>query len=139
LSKRKRQPEVKRLQTEHLFALARILKKMNLRIDLRRGILPQQVGADVIMQVLTGLGDVEDEVMELLAGLSDVSLEEMKALPLGDFLLLAGDILERSGAGRFLGQLRVLMLRSLQTPSSPATAGASPTSSPSPPRTDSNS
>ena len=55
--------------------VAKLIKKLNLKISDPKG-TAEEVGADLIMQVMNNIGEAEEEVAEILSILTGVPAEE---------------------------------------------------------------
>ena len=89
------------LKTKDVFAISRILGKMGLRPKLAAGASGEQLGADLLVQVMSALGEAESEIGEWLADLINMPAAELADLDLEDFALVLAELRGLPGIGLF--------------------------------------
>jgi VIT1/CCC1 family predicted Fe2+/Mn2+ transporter len=73
-----------KLTTRVALKVAKLIKKLDIKINNPEG-TAQEVGADVILQMVNKAGDAEDEILELLAAVTGKTKEEAMEIDLIEF------------------------------------------------------
>ena len=93
---------LRELKTSDIFTLSRILKKMNLKNELKVAEKSQkQVGAEIILTAFENLHMAEKEVNEFLADLAGIEVEEFKNLEIEKSLEIIGEVKKLKGISNF--------------------------------------
>lgn len=90
------------LKTMDVFKMSKILKKMDIELDIKDGMTQEQVGAQVIVQIAGGLHQAEDEVSGFLADLVGINPKTFGELPIEDTLEIFALFKEQKGIMNFL-------------------------------------
>lgn len=83
---------MRKIQTQDIFVLARIIKKAELKDKLtelfRGGRADNEIGLDFMMLLLDACGDsvVEESFYKLIGGISEMKPEEVKQLPVNELV-----------------------------------------------------
>jgi len=112
---------IRPLKTSDLFAASRALKAMGLKVDLRGKVTVEEVGADLMTQVITRLGDAEAEITGLIGGLAGMTGAEFADLELEKALPIVRAVARSKGLQGFLELLPRPTIRASSTPSAGAT------------------
>jgi hypothetical protein len=91
------------LKTSDIFKMSKILKKMNLKVNVGEK-SNRQVGADFIITVFENIHLAENEVNEFLADMSGMKPEEFSELPLEKTLEIIKEFKQIPGLLNFLKQ-----------------------------------
>jgi hypothetical protein len=86
------------LITNDIYKVSKILKKMNLKIELE-GKTKEQLGAELMMEAFENLHLAETEVNEFLGGLVGLSGSEFGVLPLDESFEIMNQFKELPGVG----------------------------------------
>lgn len=92
------------LRTDDMFALSRIWDKLDIALDVK-GKTQDEVGADLIMQILRRLHLARDEIIDLLASLTGQTPEAISTQPLAETVNMLRDVLSQDGVADFFGSL----------------------------------
>lgn len=76
--------EMRKIKTGDIYKMSRILKKLNIKTDLKDGISMTQAGVQVFQKALENLHQAENEVNEFMADLVGITPEEFSDLPIGE-------------------------------------------------------
>lgn len=90
------------LKTMDVFKMSKILKKIDIELDIKDGMTQEQVGAQVIVQIAGGLHQAEEEVSGFLADLVGINPETFGELPIEDTLEIFALFKEQKGIMNFL-------------------------------------
>lgn len=93
---------VRKLKTKDIFKMSKILKKLNLKFDVKSGISQEQLGAEMITQLLGNLSNAEEEVNEFIGELVGVTGEEFSELEIEDTLDIINQFKNMEGISGFL-------------------------------------
>ncbi|MEZ7173585.1 hypothetical protein [Sporosarcina sp. OR05] len=74
------------LMTMDVFRMSKILKKMDLKLEIKDGMTQEQVGAQVIQQIAENLHQAEEEVNGFLADLVGIEAKKFAKLPIEETL-----------------------------------------------------
>ncbi len=90
-----------RLKTKHIFKLAGIIKKLNLKKEMEEVELdkeaPEKYGAQLLLLILENMHKAESDVAELFADMAGVTTEEFLEMDAADF---SADLIQ------FFGELK---------------------------------
>src|SRR5690625_3172023 len=92
------------LQLKDIFVMSKILKKMDLKMEISEGIDQTQMGVQFIQRVLENIHLAESEVNAFLADLVGISKEEFSELELQDAMEIFTLFKEQKGLADFLKQ-----------------------------------
>lgn len=92
------------LKTMDVFRMSKILKKMELKLDIKDGMTQEQVGAQMIQQIAENLHQAEQEVNAFLSNLIGIKVEEFEELPIEDTIAILASFKDQKGVMSFLGQ-----------------------------------
>lgn len=90
------------LKTSDIFKLSKILKKLNVKLDVNDKTTQQQVGVQMLQRVAENLHLAEDEVNTLLAELVGIDVKVFAELPIEDTLKIISLFKEQKGLASFL-------------------------------------
>jgi len=103
------------LKTADLFSLSRILKKMNVKEDIKKvsknvtGLTEenkakaeQAMQIDLLMIFVENIGSAEKEINKLLADLTGKTAKEIEDLGLTELISLFKELMSQEGVGSFL-------------------------------------
>lgn len=90
------------LKTTDIFKMSKILKKLNIKLDVSEKITQQEMGVQMIQRVIENLHLAEDEVNGFLAELVSVEPKEFADLPIEDALKIISLFKEQKGLASFL-------------------------------------
>jgi replication fork clamp-binding protein CrfC len=100
---------MRNLVLKDAFAVSRILKKMQIRPEVKEGTTQEQVGADLIFKFVENIGEAEEEVTALLADLKGVNPEELANMDFEEVANLIEDFKNLKGLQSFFQQVGKLM------------------------------
>ena len=92
------------LQTDDMFALSRIIDKIDLTLN-PKGKTQDELGAEVVMTILRRLHLARDEIIDLLASLTGKTPEAISTQPLAETVNMLRDVLSQDGVADFFGSL----------------------------------
>jgi len=103
------------LETRDLFSLSRILKKMNIKDEIRglaknvsgmakedKKKAEQTMQVDIMMLFVENIGSAEKEIYKLLGDLTDKKVTEIENMKMTEFMDLFKELMEQEGVGSFL-------------------------------------
>lgn len=90
------------LKTSDIFAMSKILKKMDLKIKIPADATPTEIGILLFQKIFENVHLAETEVNSFLADLVGMSPEEFGNLPLEDTLEIFRLFKEQKGFSNFL-------------------------------------
>ncbi|WP_332632028.1 hypothetical protein [Halalkalibacter flavus] len=90
------------LKTMDIFKMSKILKKLNVKLDVNEKITQKQMGAQMIQRVVENLHLAEGEVNAFLAELVGIDAKEFAELPIEDTLQIIALFKEQKGLASFL-------------------------------------
>lgn len=93
---------MRNLRTSDIFAMSKILKKMDLKFTVEEGISQTEMGVKIIKTIIENLYLAQDEVNAFLAGLVDIPVDEFNDLPIEDTLEIIKLFKEQKGLSSFL-------------------------------------
>lgn len=106
---------MRNLKTVDLFSLSRILKKMNLKEDIKNlakdvtGLSEEEkikaedeMKISLVMLFAENIGNVEKEVYKLFSDITDKSVKDLQDMNLIDFVNLIKELFEQDGFDDFL-------------------------------------
>lgn len=106
---------MRNLKTSDLFTLSRIIKKMNIKEDIKllakditglsneeKKKAEQSMQIDLTMLFAENIGSAEAEVYKLFADLTDQTVKDIKDMDLDKFIELIQEIFKQGNLGNFL-------------------------------------
>ena len=90
------------LKTKDLFLMSKILKKMNLKMEVKKEVSQEQFGADLIMKFLENISLAQNEINEFLAQLVGITAQQFDDLEIGDTLAIINQFKNMNGVSDFL-------------------------------------
>lgn len=93
---------MRNLRTSDIFAMSKILKKMDLKFTVEEGISQTEMGVRIIKTIIENLYLAQDEVNAFLSGLVDIPVDEFNDLPIEDTLEIITLFKEQKGISSFL-------------------------------------
>jgi ABC-type uncharacterized transport system ATPase subunit len=90
------------LKTMDIYKMSKILKKINVKLDVNEKITQKQMGVQMIQKVVENLHLAENEVNAFLAELVGIDAKEFAELPIEDTLTIIGLFKEQKGLASFL-------------------------------------
>ena len=84
--------------------MSKILKKININLDVNKDITQAQLGVQMIQKVIENLYLAEEEANEFLADLVGITAEEFSELPIEDTLVIISLFKDQKGIVNFLKQ-----------------------------------
>lgn len=97
------------LKLPDVFTVSRILKKMNIKPDFKSIQSSDQLGIELILKFVEGIGDAEEEVTSFLADLKGMKVEEIKQLDFEQSAELLKEFQELPGLKSFFMSVGKLM------------------------------
>lgn len=97
------------LKFTDVFTVSRILKKMNIKIDFQSIQSGDQLGIELILKFMEGIGDAEEEVTAFFADLKGVKTKEIKELDFEQSAELLKEFQELPGLKSFFMSVGKLM------------------------------
>lgn len=94
--------ELRKLKTNDVFKMSKILKKMNLKIKFEKDTNEKQMGFEMIKSVFENLHLAEKEVNEFLADMTGMTIEEFSDLPFEDGIDIINQFKNMKEIGNFL-------------------------------------
>lgn len=94
--------EMRKIKTGDIYKMSRILKKLNIKTDLKDGISMTQAGVQVFQKALENLYQAENEVNEFMADLVGITPEEFADLPIGETLKIFNEFRKQEDIKTFL-------------------------------------
>lgn len=98
--------EFRSLKGNDVFTVSRIIKKMNLSIEVKEGDSQEQVGARFILSVFENLHEAQKEVNDFLGSMIGISGKTFGELPLSEYLAYLQKFKEIEGLADFLEHAR---------------------------------
>jgi hypothetical protein len=92
------------LKTSDIYRMSKILKKININLDVNKDITQAQLGVQMIQKVIENLYLAEEEANEFLADLVGITAEEFSELPIEDTLVIISLFKDQKGIVNFLKQ-----------------------------------
>lgn len=93
------------LKTSDIFTMSKILKKMNLKVDLvdaeGKAKNQQQIGADFILSIFENIHTAEKEINDFLANLSGMTPQEFSELPIEKTIEIFDEFKKLPGLSNF--------------------------------------
>lgn len=96
---------MRKLKGTDIFAMSKILKKMGIKPDVKKGMTQEQLGVDMFVMVLENIHLAEDEINEFMSGLIGISKEEFAELELEEMMDIFAQFKEQKGLDTFFKQL----------------------------------
>lgn len=90
------------LKTSDIFKMSKILKKLNVKLDVGEKTTQQQMGVQMIQKVVENLHLAEQEVNAFLAELVGLEEKVFADLPIEDTIQIIGLFKEQKGLASFL-------------------------------------
>ena len=100
--------DFRELKGNDVFTASRIIKKMNLEIEVKAGDTQEQVGARLVLSVFENLHLAQKEVNDFLGSMIGISGKTFGELPLSEYLAYLQKFKEIEGLANFLEQARKL-------------------------------
>jgi len=100
---------MRNLKFQDTFAVARILKKMHIRPDVKDGMTQEQLGADLIFKFVENIGEAEEEVLAFLADLNGMEPKELAELDFEETVKMIEEFKNIKGLRSFFQQVGKLM------------------------------
>jgi len=98
--------KMRALKTSDIFKMSKILKKLNVKVDVNDKTTQQQVGVQMLQRVAENLHLAEDEVNAFLGELVNVDAKEFANLPIEDTLKIITLFKEQKGLASFLSAVK---------------------------------
>lgn len=76
--------QLRGLKTKDIFALSRVIKAMGITVDVKAGMKGNEIGAQLIKQVIENFGDAEGELSAFIADLAGLTKEQFLDLDFED-------------------------------------------------------
>ena len=90
------------LKTSDIFKMSKILKKVNIKLDIDKEVDQTQLGVQMIQKVIENLHLAEDEVNDFLSNLVGIEAKEFSELPIEETLEIISLFKEQKGISNFL-------------------------------------
>lgn len=100
---------MRNLKLPDAFTVSRILKKMNIKPDFKGIQTGEQLGIELILKFVEGIGDAEEEVIAFLADLKGMKVEDLKELDFEKSAELLKEFQEIPGLKSFFMSVGKLM------------------------------
>lgn len=94
--------KIRKLKTSDVFKMSKILKKMNLKVAVEKGMSQEQVGFEIMNQVVSNLHLAEKEVSDFLGDLVGMSGDEFSELSIDETFEIISQFKELDGVANFL-------------------------------------
>ena len=104
---------MRNLKTKDLFSLSRIVKKMNIKEDIKElaqnitGLAKedkekaeQSMQVDIMLIFVENLGSAEKDVYKLLGDLTDKTAKEIEDMDLTEFMAIITELFKQDGLGK---------------------------------------
>lgn len=101
--------EFRELKGNDVFFMSRILSKMDLKLDVTEHSTQEQVGADLILQILSNLHMAREDVNTFLGGLIGMDGKDFGELPLETYMAYIEQFKNAEGIANFLTRAGKLM------------------------------
>ena len=75
---------MRKLLFKDVFTLSRILKKSDIKVNFKPEMTQEEIGSDVILSIINGIGNAESETTSLLSDLLGITPDEMANMEIGD-------------------------------------------------------
>lgn len=89
------------LKTSDIFKMSKILKKINIKLDVNDKVNQQQMGVQMVQKVAENLHLAESEVNTFLSELVGMTADEFSKLPIEDTLKIIALFKEQKGLSSF--------------------------------------
>ena len=93
---------MRKLKGADVFKMSRILKKMNLKLEVGDTTTQMEMGVQFIQRILENMHLAESEICEFLSELVGTTPEELSELPLDEFLQVVELFKQQEGLVDFL-------------------------------------
>lgn len=93
---------LRELKTGDIFSMSKILKKMDIKVEVQKGMTQEQVGFEIIKQVFSNLHMAEKEVADLLGDMVGITGREFQELSLSESMEIISQFKELDGIESFL-------------------------------------
>lgn len=93
---------LRELKTGDIFSMSKILKKMDIKVEVQKGMTQEQVGFEIIKQVFSNLHMAEKEVADLLGDMVGITGREFQELSLNESMEIISQFKELDGIESFL-------------------------------------
>lgn len=90
------------LKTLDIYAMSKILKKLNVKLDVNEKTTQQQLGVQMFQRVAENLHLADSEVNAFLAEMVGIKAKEFNELPIEDTLKIISLFKEQKGLASFL-------------------------------------
>lgn len=94
--------KMRNLKTGDIYKMSAILKKMNIKFEVEKGISQEQMGLQMIQKVVESLHLAQTEVNAFLAELVDITPEEFNELPISETIDIINQFKNQKDIGAFL-------------------------------------
>lgn len=98
----KKKYEIRSLKTSDVFKMSKILKKMSIKIAVEKGMTQEQVGFEIMNQVVSNLHLAEKEVSDFLGDLVGISGNEFSELSIDETFEIISQFKDLDGVANFL-------------------------------------
>jgi hypothetical protein len=95
---------MRNLQFKDVFTVSRILKKMQLKFDVK-GLTQEELGAKLIYQFVENIGEAEEEVTNFLADLKGIDKARLQSSPIDEIFSLIEEFKKLPGLSAFFTQV----------------------------------
>lgn len=94
--------ELRNLKTSDIFKMSKVLKKMDINIEIKEGMSQNQVGFEIINEIFSNLHLAEKEVAEFMGDLIGISGKEFEELPIDVTMEVMAQFKDLDGVESFL-------------------------------------
>ena len=91
------------LKTTDIFKASKILKELEIKVEVEEGETAEQVGVKIVQTALENLHKAENSVNDFVGGLVGLSGKEFGELPLDESFEILTQFKNQKGIGNFLG------------------------------------
>lgn len=93
---------MRELKSGDIFRMSKIIKKINIKVEVKKGMTQSQAGLEVITQILENLHLAEKEVSDFMGDLIGITGQEFQELSLADTMNIFKQFQELEGVESFL-------------------------------------
>ena len=93
---------LRELKTGDIFKMSKVLKKMDIKIEVKKGMSQGQVGFEIINQIFSNLHMAEKEVADFMGDLVGITGNEFQELSLEDSMSIISQFKDLDGVESFL-------------------------------------
>ncbi|OLS34455.1 hypothetical protein BTR22_18665 [Alkalihalophilus pseudofirmus] len=92
-----------------VFKVARILKKLDVKMDIQPGMTQEQLGGQMMLRAAENLGNAEAEVTDFVASMKGISKEDAEKMSFGDLVDFLEEFKKLPDIQRFFSSVSKLM------------------------------